>query len=84
MTSRRFPYASIAVIALSAVGLAVSGTISGRYCAFGFGGFQCNSPFTGHGGTLLAAVAVSVAALAAAGAVFLWRFVRWLRAARIR
>lgn len=83
MTSRRFPLRSLAVVAVSAAVLLLSGRIAKDYCAFGFGGFQCNSPFQGYGEALFMAVLASPAVLGGAAIVFLWRLVLWLRAARI-
>lgn len=80
MRARPFPILSFAFAAAAAVILAVSSTISERHCAFGFGGFQCNSPFAGYGDMLLIATVTSLVVLAASAAVAIWRLIAWLRA----
>lgn len=80
MSTRPFPFASIALTAIAAVILAVSSTISERNCAFGFGGFQCNSPVAGYGDMLLIASLGAFAMLIIALPVAAWRLIAWFRA----
>ncbi|MCJ8053265.1 hypothetical protein GB928_015500 [Shinella curvata] len=80
MSTRPFPVASIALTAIAAVILAVSSTISERHCAFGFGGFQCNSPVAGYGDMLLIASLGAFAMLIIALPVAAWRLIAWFRA----
>jgi hypothetical protein len=79
MRARPFPLISFAVTAISAVVLATSSTISGRHCAFGFGGFQCNSPFAGYGDILLIGTLGALAVLIVAVPIAAWRLVAWMR-----
>jgi hypothetical protein len=79
MRARPFPLLSLAVTAISAVVLAASSTISGRHCAFGFGGFQCNSPFAGYGDILLSGTLGALAVLIVTVPIAAWRLIAWLR-----
>ncbi|RFZ87990.1 hypothetical protein D0Y60_09025 [Shinella sp. WSJ-2] len=80
MNTRPFPIASIALTVTSAAILTLSSGITERHCAFGFGGFQCNSPFAGYGDMLLIATVTSLVVLAASAAVAIWRLIVWFRA----
>ena len=80
MTARPFPYISIATATISTAVLTVSNTLYERYCAFGFGGFQCNSPVAGYGDLLLTATLASLAVLVVSAAIAAWRLIAWLRA----
>ncbi|AOF90124.1 hypothetical protein [Sinorhizobium sp. RAC02] len=79
MRARPFPYISIAAAAISTVVLNVSNTIQQRHCAFGFGGFQCNSPFSGYGETLLTTTLASFAVLVVSAAIAAWKLIAWFR-----
>ena len=79
MRTRPFPIISLALAAGSAVVLAVSTTIYERHCAFGFGGFQCNSPAAGYGDMLITASLAAFAVLIIALLVAAWRLVAWFR-----
>lgn len=80
MQARPFPILSFALAAIAAVILAVSSTISERHCAFGFGGFQCNSPVAGYGDMLLIASLAAFAMVIIALPVAAWRLIAWFRA----
>jgi hypothetical protein len=79
MRARSFPYISFAAAVLSAVVLTVSSTIYQRHCAFGFGGFQCNSPVAGYGDTLLTTTLASLTVLVVSAAIAAWKLIVWLR-----
>lgn len=54
--------------------------INVNFCAFGFGGFQCNPPFSGFGGALMiASVALWLVVLPVLAAVWLYRVWGWRR-----
>jgi hypothetical protein len=80
MRARPFPSISIAMTVASAAVLATSSTISGRHCAFGFGGFQCNSPFSGYGDMLLTGTLGALAVLIVTVPIAAWRLIAWMRA----
>ncbi len=79
MRLRPFPIASFALAAIAAVVLAISSTIYERHCAFGFGGFQCNSPVAGYGDMLITTNLTAFAVLIIALLVAAWRLVVWFR-----
>jgi hypothetical protein len=74
---RRFPIISLGLLAASLIALFAIGQWANSLCAFGFGGFQCNDPLSGWGGTILVAilaliVAVVILAVTASYQVFRW------------
>lgn len=79
MRARPFPMMSIAVTVIAAAALATSSTIYQRYCAFGFGGFQCNSPVAGYGDMLLTTTLVSLPLLVVSAAIAMWKLIAWFR-----
>jgi hypothetical protein len=80
MRTRTFPITSLALAAIAAVIVAVSSTLSERHCAFGFGGFQCNSPLAGYGDMLLFATLAAFALLIVALPIAAWRLIAWFSA----
>ena len=80
MRAPPFPFVSLAMAVAATVILMISSTISERHCAFGFGGFQCNSPVAGYCDMLLTATLTSLAVLAVSAAIATWRLIAWLRA----
>ncbi|WP_296775412.1 hypothetical protein [Variovorax sp.] len=62
-----------------AVVLTASNTIYERYCAFGFGGFQCNDPVSGYGSALITTSLVSIALLVVSAAIAVWKLIAWAR-----
>jgi len=82
MKTRPFPATSVTVTAILAIVLAISSTISTSYCAFGFGGFQCNEPFAGYGGLLAMVTFISLPLLVVSAAIAAWRLIAWLRVQR--
>ncbi|WP_431512399.1 hypothetical protein [Variovorax sp. DAIF25] len=62
-----------------AVVLTASNTIYERYCAFGFGGFQCNDPVSGYGSALITTSLVSLALLVVSAAIAVWKLIAWAR-----
>jgi hypothetical protein len=79
MSAKRFPTISIAVTVVLAVVLTASNTIYERYCAFGFGGFQCNDPVSGYGSALITTSLVSLALLVVSAAIAVWKLIAWAR-----
>ncbi|MGQ2992669.1 MAG: hypothetical protein EPO53_02605 [Variovorax sp.] len=79
MSTKRFPTISIAVTVVLAVVLTASNTIYERYCAFGFGGFQCNDPVSGYGSALITTSLVSIALLVVSAAIAVWKLIAWAR-----
>ena len=79
MKTRPFPATSVTVTAILAIVLAISSTISTSYCAFGFGGFQCNDPVSGYGSALITTSLVSLALLVVSAAIAVWKLIAWAR-----
>lgn len=79
MSGKSFPTMSIAVTVISAAVLATSSTIYTSHCTFGFGGFQCNSPFAGYADILLIITFVSLLVLIVSAAIAAWKLIVWLR-----
>ncbi|MDR2335595.1 MAG: hypothetical protein LBE61_19175 [Burkholderiaceae bacterium] len=79
MSGKPFPTISIAVTVISAAVLATSSTIYTNHCTFGFGGFQCNSPFAGYADMLLIVTFVSLLVLIVSAAIATRKLIVWLR-----
>jgi hypothetical protein len=67
-------------VAIAAAALAAASTLAERHCAFGFGGFQCNSPVAGWGDAILVTTLAALATLALAAPIAAFRLIGWLRA----
>lgn len=75
----RFPLWSGVACAASVLLAGILWHINSTYCAFGFGGFQCNHPFSGRGDQLAMATAAVWLIMPVSFIVWNWRLVRWRR-----
>lgn len=74
---RRFPSISLSLLAVALLGAIWINEITSGYCAFGFGGFQCNAPYSGWGGSLAVIGLVLLVAFLALALTTIWRVIRW-------
>jgi len=80
----RFPTLSVSVFVLSIALTVISTWLSSTYCAFGFGGFQCNGAVGEIAGLLFAWSMLAVVLIPLSFMVAVWRIVRWRRGRPIK
>lgn len=74
---RRFPSISLSLLAVALLGVIWIDEIASSYCAFGFGGFQCNAPYSGWGGSLAAIGLVLLVTCLVLALTATWQTFRW-------
>ncbi|QAZ45956.1 hypothetical protein C1M53_26595 [Mesorhizobium sp. Pch-S] len=74
---RRFPSISLSLLAVALLGAIWMDEITSSYCAFGFGGFQCNAPFIGWGSSLAVTGLVLLAACLVLALTTIWGVFCW-------
>lgn len=78
----RLPYISLTLLVAALLAAFWVEEVTSSYCAFGFGGFQCNAPYSGWGSALFVADLVLLGASALLACVTAWQVFQWLRAGR--
>lgn len=80
----KFPVLGLAGLCFSLLALLALHLINTKYCAFGFGGFQCTSPFLGWGSFLISLSLLFLMLIQVFLAISLWQVLHWFRLTRSR
>lgn len=75
----KFPFWTSGLTALLLVLSLAMWHVNATYCAFGFGGFQCNDPFLGAGDLVLFFTIALILITPVTFVVLVYRLARWWR-----